>query len=72
MILKQQVDHCISIGMGVGCLALPWAGHIKRTDAVVPDERGEQKRRALSGDLFGVNELVGLAFFDAKTGVFSV
>src|ERR671919_210463 len=65
---EQGIDRCIciGIGMGVGRLALPRAGHIKHPDAMVLYERGKQERRALSGDLLCINKLVRLVFFDAK------
>jgi hypothetical protein len=66
MTLKQQVDHCISIGIALRGLALPRACHIKHLNAIVLYERGKQEHRALSGDLLCVNELVRLVFFDAK------
>src|ERR687895_542090 len=66
MILKQQVDHCISISIALRGLALPRACHIKHLNAIVLYERGKQERRTLSGDLLCVNELVRLVFFDAK------
>jgi hypothetical protein len=66
MILKQQVDHCMSIGVGVRGFALPRACHIKHLNVIMLYERDEQERRAFSGDLLGVNEFVGLVLFDAK------